>query len=73
MSQDERQLTNCTNKLKPWYVPLVWGHKQKGAQNSILDDIHYILGFNEPNHEIFDMTPYTAARHWKAIETRAPG
>ncbi|XP_063435802.1 uncharacterized protein LOC134716729 [Mytilus trossulus] len=74
MHQDERQLKNCTIKPKPGYVPLVWGHKQNAATKfNLTDDIHYILGFNEPNHKIVDMTPYTAVRHWKAIETRAPG
>ncbi|XP_071170381.1 uncharacterized protein [Mytilus edulis] len=71
----EHQLKNCTNKPKPGYVPLVWGHGQwADTKFNLTDDIHYVLGFNEPNHpEQVNMTPHTAAKHWQAIETRAPG
>lgn len=75
LSPTEHQLKNCTTAPKSGYVPLVWGKGPWAWTNFTLPNtVHFVLGFNEPNHkEQANITPETAAKHWPNIERHSPG
>ncbi|VDI27440.1 Hypothetical predicted protein [Mytilus galloprovincialis] len=75
MSPWEHHKLNCSNTIKSGYVPMVWGIRPHvDTPVYILDQAHYVLGFNEPNFpQQSNISPQDAATHWKTIENKAHG